>query len=233
MINFESALERRKDVLKKFLNDEMRFAADFGCGSGLDSISLSKLGLKVTAFDLSKEMIEKAKQNSKKTNTEIEFHQSSLDKIASSKFKNKFDFAVSLGNTLANLDLKKLETAFQKISSMMKSNGKLLVQILNYSAVLKNDERIINIGKSGDEYFVRFYDFYSEHLNFNIIKFNKDKTSEREFFTTKLFPHDKNIFEKILKANGFGKIQFFGSLNSEKFNKNESKDLIIFAVKSN
>ncbi len=41
MISFKKTVEKKKNLLKNFVTDEMKSAADIGCGSGVDSISLS------------------------------------------------------------------------------------------------------------------------------------------------------------------------------------------------
>ena len=81
MIVFDKSLINRQNALKKFIKPGMKTAADIGCGTGLDSISLSKLGLKVTSFDISEEMIQHAKSNSGQRNLEIEYVNQSADKI--------------------------------------------------------------------------------------------------------------------------------------------------------
>ncbi|NJO89313.1 MAG: hypothetical protein HC831_10405, partial [Chloroflexia bacterium] len=51
MISFSDSVEKKINMLKEFINAGMQSAADLGCGTGVDSIALSELGLKVTAFD--------------------------------------------------------------------------------------------------------------------------------------------------------------------------------------
>src|SRR5574342_215201 len=60
MIGFGISLKNRIDMYKKILSPGLNIAADFGCGTGLDSIALCKNGFKVTAFDISPGMIELA-----------------------------------------------------------------------------------------------------------------------------------------------------------------------------
>lgn len=230
MIGFKTALERRKIILNKFLTGTMHTAADLGSGSGLDSVSLALSGLKVTAFDQSEGMLEQADKNASAFGADVQFVKSSLDKI-SRRFNNKFDVAFSLGNTLANLPLNKLAAAVGKIGDVLNDHGTAVIQILNYSQILKENNRIINITEMNGHVYVRFYDFMPEYLNFNILKFNKDKPAERVLYTTKLYPHTKDAFSKLLRENGFRKVNYYGSLGLHKFEKNTSKDLVIVAAK--
>ncbi|MCU7494866.1 MAG: class I SAM-dependent methyltransferase [Ignavibacteria bacterium] len=230
MIGFKAALERRKAVLNKFLPDSVKTAADLGCGSGLDSLSLALKGLKVTAFDQSEGMLRKAGENASEAALDVQFVKSTIDRIPK-RFSGRFDVTFSLGNTLANLPPERLSVAVKKISELLNSRGTAVIQILNYSRILKEDNRIINITEMNGEVFIRFYDFMPESLNFNILKFKKDKPSERELFTTKLYPHRKDEFLRLLKDNGLRKVKFYGGLALQKFEKYNSQDLVVVASK--
>ncbi|MBK7631515.1 MAG: class I SAM-dependent methyltransferase [Ignavibacteriales bacterium] len=98
MIDFDSALQKRKILLSNFIDKKIKSVADVGCGTGVDSIALALLGLNVTAYDPSSEMINIAKANSEKHNCKIDFHIFCANKIPKT-FYNKFDIVVSLGNT--------------------------------------------------------------------------------------------------------------------------------------
>ncbi|HQF42440.1 MAG TPA: class I SAM-dependent methyltransferase [Ignavibacteriaceae bacterium] len=230
MINFESALTKRKNLLAGFADNKIFSVADIGCGTGVDAISLAQLGYSVTAFDPSVEMINKARENSKLTNTKIEFFNYSASDIPKT-FYNKFDLTVSLGNTIANINSKQLEKSFIKFYRILKSGGKLLIQLLNYEKILKEKERIVNITKKDNEYFIRFYDFGNNELTFNILRFNSDKTSEKELISTKIFPYKIKEIKLFLKKTGFEKTELYGGLDKSSFNPCSSNDLVLFTKK--
>lgn len=228
MISFGEAVGKKKLSLKKFINYETNCAADLGCGTGVDSIALSKLGFDVTAFDISEGMISKAKMNAEREKAEINFINKSITEIPDEHF-NKFDLIVSLGNSLANLDKEQLEISASRIKNMLKTNGHVLIQILNYIPVLKNKERIINITRDDNFHFVRFYDFEEEWLRFNILKYSVLNPKDHEMISTKIYPHTYSYFLKLLEDAGLKNINLFGGLNKSSFEKDISKDLVIFA----
>jgi len=230
MISFEKAVESKKKLLKNFIKPEMKYAADLGCGSGIDSIALASLGLKVTAFDPSDEMLEVAKENTERKKAKVTFHNQQSDAI-SEDFDDQFDLLVSLGNTFANIGKEQLVKSLQRCKQILKPQGILLIQILNYEKIQSEKQRIINITEGGDKYFIRFYDFIGTELFFNILIFNKEKPSEHKLISTKLFPHKLDDFNNALKRVELSEVEFFSDLELTVFNKEQSKDLIIRVIK--
>jgi SAM-dependent methyltransferase len=230
MTGYENALKSRMDLYKRFITSDMTTAADLGCGTGLDSIALSFNGLKVTGFDISAGMIERAKEKSVELKLGIDFHNYSLDTIPET-FSNKFSFAVSMGNTLANLNKNGIRQAFNNCYRMLQPGGKFLLQILNYEKILKKKERIVNITHREGKYYVRFYDFCEDEIDFNILSFDENELKNKQLNTTKLYPYNINDLKELLSSEGFAGIEAFGSLSKETFDGQISKDIVILAYK--
>jgi SAM-dependent methyltransferase len=230
MTGFDNALTAKKEAYKKFIPNEGSTTADLGCGTGLDSIALTLNGLTVTAFDISKGMIDKAAEKAKALNLHIDFYNYSITDIPA-KFHNSFTFAVSMGNTLANLNLEELKTAIDNIYSMLKPKGTLLLQILNYEKILAEKERIVKITERDEKYYVRFYDFHEDTLDFNILSFDKKELKNKRLITTKIYPYTSNEIIDLLSAQGFSDINIFGNLKKDLFDRKKSMDLIVTAVK--
>jgi ubiquinone/menaquinone biosynthesis C-methylase UbiE len=230
MTGYDNALKSRMGLYKKFITAEMKTAADLGCGTGLDSIALSLNGLTVTGFDISVGMIGKAKEKSAELKLNIEFHNYSIADIPET-FSNMYSFAVSMGNTLANLDKKGIRQAIINCYRMLQPGGKFLLQILNYEKILNAKERIVNITHKDGKYYVRFYDFLSDEIDFNILSFDENELKNKQLNTTKLYPYNCNDLSAILTETGFTGIEYFGSLSKEKFDNEKSKDIIILACR--
>ena len=231
MISFTKAIKGKKNALKNIITADMRYAADIGCGTGTDSIALSSLGLKVTAFDPSSEMIKVAENNAKSDGLSINFQNYPIDSIPKS-FNNKFHFAISLGNTFANIEKEKFQHSIHRCFDILKTNGVLLIQILNYEKVIEEKKRIINITQGNNKYFIRLYDFLKEEIIFNILTFSKKNPAEHKIISTRLSPYTQSDFSNGLEEAGFSTIRFFSDFNLSIFNTKQSKDLIIKAVKS-
>jgi len=231
MISFDKAVESKKAHIKKLITAEMKSAADIGCGSGVDSIALASLGLKVTAFDPSVEMLKASKANAEKTNVEIDFQNCPADNIPR-EFDKKFDLVVSLGNTFANIPKEKFSASLKRCYDILKPNGQLLIQVLNYEKILNEKKRIVNITEAGDNYFIRFYDFATEHIVFNILYFSKSNPSNQRLISTKIYPHSSENFKSGLEKAGFSSIQFYSNLELIPLTKNLSTDLVIWSEKN-
>lgn len=230
MVSLEKQIKSKISFFKQFINDKIKTAVDLGSGSGADSIALAKLGLKVTAFEPSTEMVKQAKENFNEQNVQVDIYNNKIADINKS-FHNSFDLVVSLGNTFANINNEEIEQSVVKVLALLKSEGKAIIQLLNYEKILKEKERIINISESGEMQFIRFYDFIGDSVFFNILSFRKDNFQERQLITTEMFPYTKSFLEKLFNKNNFSKIEFFGDMKFNQFNEKSSKDLIIILEK--
>jgi len=230
MIGFDAALERRTAVLQKYISPDMKYAADIGCGTGLDSLSLSRNGLSVRAFDNSDGMLEQAKTNAEKYGIKIKFYNSSFPAIPAI-YDSSFDLAVSLGNTIANINRDQINTSLNRLYNILKPGGRSVIQILNFERLKKKNDRIVNITIKENVYYIRFYDFLDGVINFNILRFNADNMKERKLETTTLYPYSSDELAEYFSKNAFSKIEIFGSLDKDNFDKDNSPDIVISAFR--
>lgn len=230
MINFEASLARRKEMLKSFINTGMKDAADLGCGTGLDSVSLALNGLNVTSFDISEGMLEQAAIRADELDALIDFNKYSLPEIPE-EFYDKFDLAVSMGNTMAVLEREYLLPALKKAYNILRKNGSLLIQILNFPKLINESNRIINITRSAEKHFVRFYDFLADSVNFNVLSYSAANPKKHNLLTTKLNPYSADEMTSALMDTGFTTINIYGGLNKSGFEPEKSSDVVIIARK--
>lgn len=230
MIPFAVAVERKKNILKNIIIPDMKNVADLGCGTGTDSIALAQLGLNVTAFDSSERMINEAKMNAKSSGVDVKFYQHSVSEIPEN-FNGDFDLVISFGNTFANIDKKELNISIKKCYDLLRKEGILILQILNYHKIINERERIVNVTGTDTNLFVRFYDFKKDHIIFNLLKVNRSKLSDHSLISTNVFPHLRDDFEKSLAWMNLGTIEFYGDMQLNHFDREKSKDLIVRAVK--
>ena len=98
---------------------------DIGCGGGLLSEPMSRLGANITAIDASKKNIEVAKYHTKKNNLKIHYIHSSPEKL---NIKKKFDVVLNMEIVEHVEDL---NFFIKKSSNLLKKNGLMFVATLN------------------------------------------------------------------------------------------------------
>jgi glycine/sarcosine N-methyltransferase len=229
MIDFKKNLNLRVEAYQKIFLEKGE-AADLGCGVGLDSLALAINGHNVTSFDISPKMIEETKRNAIKYNVDIAAYVHSYQSIPK-KFNQKFNSAISVGNTIAHVDSKQLNAAIKKMYALLLPGGKLFLHILNYQLIKKENKRINNIASRDGKIIIRFYDFRKDDLDFNILSFQQNSPKDFRLVTTKHYPHTKSEIHFHLKEAGFGKIKFMKNFAGEIFTANNSKDMFIEAVR--
>lgn len=228
MINFDLLLANRHGI-KNFILPEYKSATDIGCGTGIDSIAMSKLGLFVTALDPSPEMILKAKTNAQKYAVKINFQNTGISEII--KVSDNQDLVISLGNTSANISPEELENGLKAIYNILNPGGRFILQQINYSNPGYVSPSIISIKETETGTIIRFNTGDDESLNFHIMKYDRSDNSKNTLLSTRIFSHKKEWFEKVLAAAGFKQIGFFGDLEKNRFDKEKSRNLVISAQK--
>ena len=98
---------------------------DIGCGGGLLSEPITRLGAKVTAIDASKKNIQVAKFHAKKNNLKINYLCASSEKINLNK---KFDVVLNMEIVEHVEDL---NFFIKKSSNLLKKNGLMFIATLN------------------------------------------------------------------------------------------------------
>ena len=104
---------------------------DIGCGGGLISESLSKLGANVTGIDFVEENIKIAKIHAKNNNLKINYI---LKDFENEKITSKFD-AIIIFEVLEHLN--DWETFLKKIRINLKMNGLLIISTINKNLISK------------------------------------------------------------------------------------------------
>jgi len=143
---------------------------DIGCGGGLLSEPITRLGAKVTAIDASKKNIQVAKFHAKKKNLKINYLCSSPEKLNLNK---KFDVVLNMEIVEHVEDL---NFFIKKSSNLLKKNGLMFIATLNktfksYVLAIIGAEYVLRwlpIGTHDWEKFVRPDNLVSLAINSNL-----------------------------------------------------------------
>jgi len=118
-------------ITKKFGNKSKKLPLkdikilDIGCGGGLLSEPLSRLGATVTGIDASNRNIKIAKMHLKKSKLDIDYYCSSPDKFVA---KEKFDVVLNM-EIVEHVD--NVDFFLFKSSELLKKNGLMFIATLN------------------------------------------------------------------------------------------------------
>ena len=118
---------RMKYILDNFPLHKLKNAEvlDIGCGGGLISESMCRLGAKVTGIDFAKNNVEVAKLHSIQNGLKIKYFCYDVEKI---EFKKKYDLII-IFEVLEHLDNWKL--FLNKICKNLKPHGKIIISTIN------------------------------------------------------------------------------------------------------
>lgn len=235
MTRFSVRLQKEHPVLEQWIKKyPSKKILDAACGSGLHALILAQLGMDVTGADISRDMLKLARQNARQLNASVKWVKTSLQQLKP-VLNEQFDTIFCLGNSLPHLITEReLDAAFRNFYELLNDQGRVVIQLLNYSKILSDRERMVGIRRTGNSEFVRFYDFVDDKcIRFNIltIRWNDDVPSYQLSSTT-LYPYQKEHLNNSLKHQGFRNQEFYGDMEFAPFDVQQSPNLIIVAQKS-
>lgn len=185
----ESLLE----ALKGFIKPQGK-AVDLGCGTGRLVSLLDELGMKSVGVDLDLDMIKKAQEDY----PHLSFiHDSMVDFLDT---HDTYDLITCFGNTIAHIDEPLLKQLLMRAKKVLKPQGYLLIQLLNYEKILKEKPKELKKITFKNGTFERFYTYHEKSITFTT-KLTVD--SIQSTGSTTLYPYTKTQLENILEALGF------------------------------
>lgn len=187
---------------------------DVGCGTGNLALELAKNNNPVFAIDSDAGMISTAidKKRGMGLDQYPQFRELDMESLAAFFSEGQFDLALCFGNTLPHLlSYDNIEHFFKVLSFVLKKDGHLAIQILNYDYILDNQIEELPVI---DNDYVRFERFYNYPENSELIDFNTKltvkETNEVIENSISLFPIQKLDLKFMLEDSGFEDIYFFG-----------------------
>lgn len=203
---------------------------DIGCGIGTLSLELSNYYNCVLGIDMDAEMIRAASKKTENISKNIDFKQISMLEMVPFIKKNSLEGIICFGNTLVHLNsLDEIADFLQQSKTVLKSKGKLLLQIVNYDKILGKNIKQLPIIENDEIIFERNYEYRKSE---NKIDFNTRLTvkSTQQIIenSIELLPVLKNELAILLKNAGFNTCNYYGNFNQELYTM-DSPALIVEA----
>lgn len=225
--------EKKKFTTSFLEKPEKSTILDIGCGTGDLSLDLAKDGNSVYAIDADQEMIKQAIR--KKMPLLLDeypvFRDLDMRRISGFFDEGKFDGIACFGNTLVHLENREEIFEFLRSSHIvLKDGGHLMIQILNYEYILKENIRELPVIDNEKVRFERYYESTeTEHLDFvTRLTIKTDQSILKNRIA--LYPLTKEQLNKLMSGAGFSDIKFYGGFNRAPF-KEDSLPLLVEAIK--
>jgi len=202
---------------------------DTGCGTGSLAIMLARRSAQVIGFDSDSKMIDVAMEKQPQA-LNLKFKVGDLVDELKSFEENRYDGILCFGNTLVHLVNKEKITQFIKQSSqLLKSGGKLLIQIINYDRIVRDSVDLLPTLNTDNYEFIRKYHTQPDGLiNFETVLSAK-YTCEQTVNSVLLLPLKKQELEDMLTPH-FSEITFYGDFKKSSWNM-DSFHLVIEVIK--
>ncbi len=238
MVDWESRLNHESPFFQRaFQSVHAHRVLDAACGIGQHACLFARWGMEVSGSDVSERMIRKSQHLADSRNLQIDFRQTSFDKL-SEVFDKPFDAIVCTGNSLSLAGKRSVvEAAVNEMTKVVKPDGALILQVLNYKRFPpgKNvyGEPVAREHIGQNYIFMKTYRRAGTTCDIDIVVLQSGPTDTwtRTVFAEKLLVLDKASLVAMAERAGFGKVKLYGGYGMGPFNPRTSKDLILVARK--
>lgn len=205
---------------------------DLAAGTGNYSTALWKMGYEVTSVDLDEEMVRKVEEKNIAEGTKVKTLVLNMNKVET--LKDKFDVIICIGNSLVHLqDKKEIQGLIKKLYDQLEENGVLIIQIVNYDRIIKNNVKelpFINREDKGVK-FIRNYEEENGRILFKSKLVVLENSEEKVYDNVvKLYPLQSTDLNTMLEGTGFKKVEFYGDFNEGEYNLN-AMATVVSAIK--
>lgn len=205
----------------------IRTAIDAGCGTGVHAILLSQLGAKVTAVDVSAEMLRLARVNAAHFGVKLRTIKSDVASM-SDLVRGPVDAIVCLGNTLAHVHRdEELAAAFSGFRRLLAPEGIAVIHVLNYAKIRTDRESLLSTRDRDGVVFERSYRPSGAMLEFRTTIRRASRTDEQSVLHR---PWRAEELVKALGDAGFGATTLTGGIDLKPYDPAGSGDLFLFAA---
>ncbi|OQX50717.1 MAG: hypothetical protein B5M53_11860 [Candidatus Cloacimonas sp. 4484_209] len=121
-------------ILSEYLNMKKGKVLDVGCGMGVSTFALEKLGFKPTGVDISKTYIQRAQNIAEKKKLLSKFFLKSAVEIET--LKEAYDAVTFLGNALPHFSIEELDEVIRKAWNVLNIDGIILFHYADWVNIL-------------------------------------------------------------------------------------------------
>lgn len=139
-----------------------RLAIDLGCGHGLQSVALAKLGFQVRAVDFNVQLRNELRQNKEDHNIEI-IEDDLLHYLNS--FNEKAELIVCMGDTLTHLETaENVHDLFRQAARCLSPGGRITVSFRDLSTALEGTQRFLPVRSDNTRILTCFLEYFPDYV---------------------------------------------------------------------
>ncbi len=192
---------------------------DVGCGIGTLSFALTNYYKSVLGIDMDAEMIRAASIKKGNKPESVQFKQLSMLELNTSFAENSINGIICFGNTLVHLNtLEEMSEFLQQSKTVLKSNVKLLLQIVNYDKIIEKNITQLPLIENDTITFERYYSYrkLENKIDFNT-RLTVKSTQQLIENSIALLPLLKKELAQLLNNAGFKHCNYYGNFNEEPY----------------
>jgi len=214
-----------------FAETDIHSVLDCACGTGRHLDLFYSLGCEVTGSDISEAMLAQAEKNLAEHGLEIPVRQADFRDLPR-HFELHFGAVVCLSAIGFMQDETECLKAFKSMFEVLRDGGILVLATILTDRQWKEKPRFHLVTNTRD--FSRLFVIdYEEHAaRYNILDiFHSEERCELKEWSSELRVFLLDDQERMLKASGFQRVDFYGSFDLTPYNKEISDSLIAVAYK--
>ncbi|NQU52387.1 MAG: class I SAM-dependent methyltransferase [Bacteroidetes bacterium] len=207
---------------------------DIGCATGELAFKLANEGAKITGIDLNKDLLSQAigcsgfqsadsfKRESEFASSNPKFQVGNMLELETDFQLQQLDAVLCFGNTLVHLPTVELiQQMLKGVHSVLKPGGRILIQILNYDYILKEQIAELPLIETENIKFIRKYKF---NINSPTIRFQTELYLKKEqqivSNETSLLALGSSELVAIIEELGFVNVELYSSFKQSVFGGN-------------
>ena len=138
-------------------------AIDLGCGHGLQSVSLARLGFKVHAIDFNKQLLKEL--GVRKKDLPIFIREAGIIEFLK-EFNEQADAVVCMGDTLTHLDnAEAVDQVIRESYRKLEADGKLVLSFRDLSSALADDQRFLPVRSDSSRVHTCFLEYFDDRVH--------------------------------------------------------------------
>ncbi|HPJ43324.1 MAG TPA: methyltransferase domain-containing protein [Spirochaetota bacterium] len=203
--DFESNAVQQENFFRTRNLTSCGIAFDLGCGNGIQSVALARLGYSVFSFDFNRHLLDELE--TKKGELDITTIQCDLMNFDAEQSIHP-DLIVCMGDTLTHLpDRETIFALLNKCSSALVPGGSLVISFRDMSMALEGDARFIPVKSDDTRIMTCFLEYFDDHVAVHdLVNEKKEGLWVQKVSSYNKVRISENEMKELLAESGFSVI---------------------------